>query len=83
MQLGNFLYCYDGVITRYSLEQQNKVFSEMSKVSLEDLKSLPKHWLEKLSKPVLYDWLKCSGYSGDKKANEFVENLLKIRKAGK
>ena len=37
--------------------------------------------LEKLSKPVLYDWLKSAGYSGDTEANEFVENLLKNRKA--
>ncbi|MBR2871651.1 MAG: hypothetical protein IKB98_09815 [Clostridia bacterium] len=80
MQLGNFLYCYDGSISRYSLEKQNKVFSEMSMVSLEDLKSLPKHWLEKLSKAQLYDWLKSAGYSGDNEANEFVEALLKERK---
>lgn len=77
MQLGNFLYCYDGTLSRYPLEQQNKVFDQMSKVTLEDLKSLPLHWLKKLSKPMFYDWLKCAGYSGDAKANEFVEELLK------
>ena len=77
MQLGNFLYCYDSTLSRYSLEQQNKVFDQMSKVTLEDLKSLPLHWLKKISKAGLYDWLKCAGYSGDKNANEFVEKLLK------
>lgn len=78
LQLGNFLYCYDGSITRYSLEQQNKVFNDLAKVSLEDIKALPKHWQEKLSTPLLYDWLKCAGYSGDTEANEFVENLSKV-----
>jgi hypothetical protein len=83
MQLGNFLYCYDGGITRYSLEQQNKVFNDLSKVSLEDIKALPSHWQAKLSTPLLYDWLKCAGYSGDTEANEFVENLVKTKKSGK
>lgn len=75
LQLGNFLYCHD--ISKLKIEQQNKVFNDLSKVSFEDIKALPLHWLEKLSKPQLYDWLQCAGYSGDKKANEFVENLLK------
>jgi hypothetical protein len=81
LQLGNFLYCHD--ISKLKIEQQNKVFNDLSKVSFEDLKSLPLHWLKKLTKPGLYDWLQCAGYSGDTEANEFVENLLKNRKTGK
>ena len=83
LQVNTFLYSDKDGISKRSIEQQNKVFNDLSKVSLEDIKALPKHWQAKLSTPLLYDWLKCAGYSGDRKANEFVENLLKNRKAGK
>jgi hypothetical protein len=83
LQVNTFLYGDNDGISKRSIEQQNKVFNDLSKVSLEDIKALPKHWQAKLSTPLLYDWLKCAGYSGDTEANEFVENLLKIRKTGK
>jgi hypothetical protein len=83
LQVNTFLYGDNDGISKRSIEQQNKVFNDLSKVSIEDIKALPKHWQAKLSTPLLYDWLKCAGYSGDRKANEFVENLLKKRKVGK
>jgi hypothetical protein len=83
LQVNTFLYGDNDGISKRSIEQQNKVFNDLAKVSLEDIKALPKHWQAKLSTPLLYDWLKCTGYSGDRKANEFVENLVKNRKVGK
>jgi hypothetical protein len=83
LQVNTFLYSENDGISKRSIEQQNKVFNDLAKVSLEDIKALPPHWQARLSTPLLYDWLKCAGYSGDTEANEFVENLLKNRKAGK
>ena len=78
LQVNTFLYSDNDGISKRSIEQQNKVFNDLSKVSFEDIKALPKHWQAKLSKPLLYDWLKSAGYSGDTEANEFVENLSKV-----
>ena len=79
LQVNTFLYGDNDGISKRSIEQQNKGFNDLSKVSIKDIKALPSHWQAKLSTPLLYDWLKCAGYSGDKKANEFVENLVKGR----
>ena len=45
MQLGNFLY---EIKSKWTEEKQQKIFSDFSKVSLKDLQSLPKHWLNKI-----------------------------------
>ena len=52
----------------------------MGQVSFEDLKSLPKHHLKKLSVAHLYDWLHCSGNTGNPEAVAFIEDLAKTRK---
>jgi hypothetical protein len=83
LQVNTFLYGDNDGISKRSIEQQDKVFNDLAKVSIEDIKALPKHWQAKLSTPLLHDWLRCAGYSGDRKANEFVENLVKNRKVGK
>ncbi len=77
MQLGNFLY----EMKKYlSDEQMQKVFADFSKVSLQDLQSLPKCWLDKIDDARLYDWLKCSGLQGDKDVSDYVESIIKNRK---
>ena len=63
-----------------SVEQKQKVFDDFSKVSLLDLQSLPKCWLDRIDDARLYDWLKCSGLQGYKDASDYVENIIKNRK---
>jgi hypothetical protein len=77
MQLGNFLY---ETKKNLSDEQMQKVFADFSNVSLKDLQSLPKCWLDRIDDARLSDWLKCSGLQGDKEASNYVENIIKNRK---
>ena len=77
MQLGNFLYETKKYLSN---EQMQKVFTDFSKVSLQDLQSLPKRWLDRIDDARLYDWLKCSGLQGDKDVSDYVEDIIKNRK---
>lgn len=77
MQLENFLYETNKTLSN---EQMQKVFADFSKVSLQDLQSLPKCWLDKIDDARLYDWLKCSGLQGYKDASDYVEDIIKNRK---
>ena len=64
-------------IKKYLFE---KIFEKMGQVSLEDLKSLPLLHLKRLTVAQLYDWLHCSGNTGNPDAIAFVEDLAKSRK---
>lgn len=77
MQLGKFFYENK---SKWTDEQEQKIASDLSKVSLKDLQRLPKHWLDKIDNVRLYDWLKYSGLQGDKEASDYVENVIKNRK---
>lgn len=80
MQLGNFHYTYKN---KWTTEKTSKVFSDLSKVSLQDLKSLPKHWLYRIPDCEFYDWLQCAGLIEDKEANCFIESIVKARENSK
>ena len=83
LQLENAPYsCQDG-LSYLPIEKRNEIFEKMGQVSFENLKALPKHYLKKLSAAQLYDWLHCSGNTGNPEAVAFVEDLVKIKKAGK
>ena len=77
LQLENYLYGYQDGLSRLPIEKRNEIFEKMGQVSFEDLKALPKHYLKKLSVAHLYDWLHCSGNTGNPDAIAFVENLAK------
>ena len=80
LQLENYLYGYKDGLSRLPIEKRNEIFEKMGQVSFEDLKSLPKHHLKKLSVAHLYDWLHCSGNTGNPEAVAFIEDLAKTRK---
>ena len=80
LQLENYLYGYQDGLSRLSIEKRNEIFEKMGQVSFEDLKALPKHHLKKMSVAQLYDWLHCSGNTGNFEAVAFVEGLAKTRK---
>lgn len=80
LQLENYLYGYKDGLSRLPIEKRNEIFEKMGQVSLEDLKALPKHHLKKLSVAHLYDWLHCSGNTGNPEAVAFIEHLAKTRK---
>lgn len=80
LQLENYLYGYKDGLSRLPIEKRNEIFEKMGQVSFEDLKALPKHHLKKLSVAHLYDWLHCSGNTGNSEAVAFIEDLAKTRK---
>ena len=77
MQLFNFLYEHKN---KWTYENQQKIFSDFSKVSLNDLQSLPAHWLDKIDDARLYDWLKCSGLQDYKEVRDYVDGIINARK---
>lgn len=80
LQLENYHYGYKDGLSRLPIEKRNEIFEKMGQVSLEDLKALPEHHLKKLSVAQLYDWLHCSGNTGNPEAVAFIEHLAKTRK---
>lgn len=80
LQLENYLYGYKDGLSRLPIEKRNEIFEKMGQVSFEDLKALPKHHLKKLTLAQLYDWLHCSGNTGNPEAVAFIEDLAKTRK---
>ena len=80
MQLGNYHYYHK---KHWTAQQKSKIFSDLSKVSLNELKSLPKHWLDRIPDCEFYDWLQCTGLVENKEANCFVESIVKARQNSK
>ena len=80
IQLENYHYGYKDGLSRLPTEMRERIFEKMGQASLEDLKSLPLLHLKRLTVAQLYDWLHCSGNTGDLAAVEFVEDLAKSRK---
>ena len=78
--LDGFAYGYADWTARLSRAQVEERLSDFSKVSFEDVRRLPEHWLVLLPASAMYDWLHCSGFAGDVEASEFVSALAKKSK---
>ena len=77
MQLFNFSYEHKD---KWTDEKQQQIVSDFSKVSLNDVQSLPAHWLDKIDDARLYDWLKCSGLQDYKEVRDYVDGIINVRK---
>ena len=80
LPLENYLYGYKEGLAKLPTHQRWKVYGELAKVSFEDLQSLPKHHLKRLTLAQLYDWLHFAGYEKDAQAVAFVEALASQRR---
>ena len=80
LQLENNLYGNKDGLSYLPIEKRNEIFEKIGQVGFEDLKALPKHHLKKLTLAQLYDWLHCSGNTGNEEAVAFIDDLAKTRK---
>ena len=80
MHAGNYLYANEKGISGLDPEAQNRIYTDMMQVSLEDLKELYSYHLDLLSILQLKDWLWASGNLENKKAYDFVFDIAKQRK---